>query len=378
MSETTTRGPLYEALLVSLHKSSREESSDMHSIILGRSNAQNKQRSTKREEKWKSGITESAADDKILIDERKSIDIQNDDSDAIWNSKNRTSDPFNVHFATYSADNTSRVCAMMANEWINLLDYQHSLTDWNIFQPKVTNAVPHLRKMMSISWDLYLKSRLIQTSQHILSQKDAVWSTLRSALFTYHDILFGARSVRLADDIRNINILHILNHIYKTRDHILRNNARVRNHGMSQVSELRDQGFTRPKVLILLETRQMCYRYVSTLSSIVNPEQEEQKERFMNSFFLPETKFRDLGNDEFQELFEGNDDNNFIVGIKLTRKTMKYFTKFDNADMILASPLGLRKAIDHNGYVARAETNFVFILTIALGKRIMTSLALLR
>jgi U3 small nucleolar RNA-associated protein 25 len=86
--------------------------------------------------------------------------------------------------------------------------------------------------------------------------------------------------------------------------------------------------------------------------------QIENMTRFRKEFGLPEgvvDKFASAEPDEYPrdhaETFEGNSDDDFRVGLKLTRKSVRLFTEFYGSDIIIASPLGLRMSIEKEKYV---------------------------
>lgn len=115
-------------------------------------------------------------------------------------------------------------------------------------------------------------------------------------------------------------------------------------------SEMRDQGFTRPKVLIILPFRNTVVDVVDTLIKLSATEQHENKNRFFEQFNLREEEAVDTSKPaDYLQNFQGNIDDHFRLGIKFAKKSMKIYSDFYNADIIIASPLGLRTLIGTEG-----------------------------
>lgn len=256
------------------------------------------------------------------------------------------SDPFEIHFANPAENELStKLAALASNQWKKDEATSKVLGKFVAMVPDTeaaTSSYIH-RGQMALK-ETKLKRRWAEAAAHVQDDLQPVHEALTPIIFNYADLLFGGRTVENADGLRQLACLHALNHIFKTRDKVLKNTAKLARDQGTGV-EYRDQGFTRPKVLFLLETRQSCVRYMDTITALSAPEQQENRKRFQDTFARPTDDFAEDRPDDFRELFSGNDDNDFRLGIKFTRKTLKYYSQFYASDIIFASPLGLRRAM---------------------------------
>ena len=68
--------------------------------------------------------------------------------------------------------------------------------------------------------------------------------------------------------------------INRTRDRVVKDNYKLAKAGSETDLEFRDQGFTRPKALFLLPTRNSCVRMVNMIRDLCDPDQQENRKRF--------------------------------------------------------------------------------------------------
>lgn len=120
----------------------------------------------------------------------------------------------------------------------------------------------------------------------------------------------------------------------------------------------RDQSFTRPKVLLLLPLRSLALHYLIThLFPFAPPGTQIENQRpFTNSFSIPADVKDPLAAADASKNFpvdhlvnfKGNSDDNFRIGIKITRKAWRVVMmpanekKLMECDILIASPLGLK------------------------------------
>ncbi|TVY20352.1 U3 small nucleolar RNA-associated protein 25 [Lachnellula arida] len=266
------------------------------------------------------------------------LEEENDDEDA--------SDPFETHFAN-PEDNflSKRLKALQLNQWTTQKTLLPKFGKAVISLPQTDDTKTGMIHTVSGPGDLKLKQKLAAVISKQRPTFDPLEKSIAAYMFNYQDILYCERSPINSESLRRLACLHAVNHVFKTRDRVIKNNSRLAKEEKEDL-ELRDQGFTRPKVLMILPTRESCVRMVNSITSLCEPDQQENRKRFDDSYVEKGEKFSEDKPADFRELFGGNDDDMFRLGLKFTRKTIKYFSQFYNSDIIFASPLGLRMALE--------------------------------
>ncbi|KAI9224888.1 hypothetical protein BC828DRAFT_372308 [Blastocladiella britannica] len=249
---------------------------------------------------------------------------------------------------------------------------------------------------------MHVKSRILAAFLASNPLQSPFFNEAFGKLDRYHDVLWTSPDfAQHVGRLRRAIALHVLNHVYKSRDRVLRGNARIREaqqaaiaassrapvtraavdlddeEGMRRLAEAtgsggtsnttrkdkrvaplskapridvesRDQGFTRPKVLILTPMRNTAYDLVKLLMDYSGTDQQANKRRFRDEYYT-----EDDGDSSFaarpadyRATFRGNTDDCFKIGLGFSRKAMKLYSQFYSSDVIVASPLGLRMMVE--------------------------------
>ncbi|KAK6235860.1 hypothetical protein SCA6_011197 [Theobroma cacao] len=212
---------------------------------------------------------------------------------------------------------------------------------------------------------------------------------------SYRDILhcekkpFYHKGLEEDSNIMDAYIMHSLNHIFRTRDLVRKNDGKISKHQESTKEEILpgdsflDQGFTRPKVLILLPLRSTALRVIERLIKLTPATSKvnvEHIDRFYQDFGSEEVE----GDEEMEEqsknakpqkpskpsdhqsLFKGDTRDDFMIGIKFTRKTIKLYGDFYSSDIIVASPLELMTKFGKAAKNKESDTDYLSSIEVVI------------
>lgn len=130
-----------------------------------------------------------------------------------------------------------------------------------------------------------------------------------------------------------------------------------------EIPTYQDQGFTRPKVLLLCPYRYYAYQFIDTMISLLPRKMAIfGKGKFLEEFSDDSGDADDEKQPKWKEFFPGNNDDCFRMGISISGKTFRMYTDFYNSDIVIASPLSLKQIEEKQGwdYLSSIEVCIVY------------------
>uniref|UniRef100_A0A8B9YRM4 U3 small nucleolar RNA-associated protein 25 homolog n=1 Tax=Bos mutus grunniens TaxID=30521 RepID=A0A8B9YRM4_BOSMU len=248
------------------------------------------------------------------------------------------------------------------------------------FQKLETFKPPKDIDLKSVHLQKPLESTWIKTNSQFLSgpqKSNSPFTPLQKELFlimnSYRDLFYPERTaLKNGEEIRHVYCLHVINHILKANAQVLGNNSRRRSQklGVGDDDDFRDQGLTRPKVLIVVPFREAALRVVQLFISLLEGDSKKKiivsnKKRFNGEYGSnPEERPPNLKRPEdYEAVFVGNIDDHFRIGVAILQRSIRLYAPFYSSDILIASPLGLRTIIGGEGEKKR---DFDFLSSIEL------------
>ncbi|GJQ14881.1 hypothetical protein GpartN1_g6672.t1 [Galdieria partita] len=230
--------------------------------------------------------------------------------------------------------------------------------DWYISEFSDTNIIHHLEESLPLStlgWKQKMIRRVVSLRNSIHNNPEyltRIEERFIGLVCTYWmDAICELPDYSLQSKlVRPIYLAHVITYIFRCRQRIVRNNKIQQSMEPSCLlsEELKDQGFTRPRVLILLPMRNFAYDVVSMLLELLKDRSIKNYERFEREFYEEKSSIG-LKPLDYNQLFQGNTDDDFMMGIKMGT-SIKLLSDYYHSDMIVASPLGLRRWIEREDW----------------------------
>uniref|UniRef100_A0A915JP67 Digestive organ expansion factor-like protein n=1 Tax=Romanomermis culicivorax TaxID=13658 RepID=A0A915JP67_ROMCU len=289
---------------------------------------------------------------------RKKLDANFDDLGDI-----APEDQFARHFNTGSNCGNDRTTSEIHLPCLKSITYNGPNKTFTI---STTQIASNLKKV--------LYKNLNYTNQR---QKLPEFSDLQKEILTilnhYCDFYLPCQDLNNTNALRIPMVAHLLNHTLKARSLILKNNSTLKKKKnqdeQDNIAErlgdndeqnykddkLRDQGFTKARILILTPFRDGALKFVNIMSDLLFG--ESTKNFVMNRKKFESEYGYDAGEEDaeetaakprfertpdFEQLFKGNTDDCFRIGVSVSKKALKLYVDVKFCDIVIASPLGLR------------------------------------
>ncbi|KAK6621434.1 hypothetical protein RUM44_001241 [Polyplax serrata] len=324
-----------------------------------------------------------------------------EDEKALEAEVNNKNDPFHIHLnydlsqdLLDSVSSTPMKCKTSKLYWpvlknlkveIPISSDKQETTNENTEPVQMIESVEYAKEysppvlIQTVDYDkLYIKSQIqkniFMANKKHTSVANEDFSQLQKELFSvmnnYQDLFYCERTLQNGEEVRFTYCLHAVNHILKTRLKILHHTSKAHKKSKDDIlpDEFRDQGLVRPKVIIIAPFRNSCLRIVDIICSILlsdNKANVINKKRFYDEFKGSELLMpkKNPKPEDYEQLFRGNIDDNFRIGLSVTKKSVKLYSDFYSSDIIVASPLGLRMVIGAEG---DKEQDFDFLASVEI------------
>ncbi|KAL2099200.1 hypothetical protein ACEWY4_005680 [Coilia grayii] len=226
-------------------------------------------------------------------------------------------------------------------------------------------GIPPLHKALQANWTSL--NQAVQPQGAPQKELSELQKELLGLMGTYRDVYMPeCPPSAQGKEVRGAYCLHVLNHVLKANSNVLTHNAQLKE-GKITEDETRDQGLTRPKVLVVVPFRDGALQVVQTFIHLLEPKDKRMdvsnKKRFKDEFGEdPEDRPPNLIRpDDYHAIFSGNVDDHFRIGISILKRSIRLYAPFYSADIIIASPLGLRTLL---GVEGEKKRDFDFLSSI--------------
>lgn len=311
---------------------------------------------------------EGAGEEEEEVDEEQEEEEDADDAeeDAEDDSETDKYDPYKLHF---EAEEAKYVSVIKSEEWktssekTKIGSQPVRITYTNL---EDADELLDFSEAQKTEFSKYtVRPRIKDGFKQLNGSLTSVQKAIYPSLMAYRDLCYATSSLSDTEEFSRLVAMHIAQHVVRTAEEVAYNTRILKRNAEEGIHdvEFRDQGYTKPRVLVLVPTKNACFEFMQLLVGASGVDREDNKARF-NKAFHEAGAVLDTKPEDFQKAFKGNTDDMFCLGVKLRNKSIRYYSYFYQADIVFASPLGLKTLVGSEGDSKR-EFDFLSSIEIA-------------